>query len=172
MRETGRQFMPSFDHYAVANWHRERTMPLRTAPAERQRRRHFGWAWKVWIALGASQSGVALRFPPQSKTWRPFGRVMDRERDNANLRPKPSGMSSPAGVRGINSALRQSPRRGRPAASLGDGPMINVPSVAAEAEVGEMRINRAGAAADIHHAEAFGVGEVKRRIHAAAGEID
>ena len=46
-----------------------------SAPAERERRRRFRVDGKLTDAKGfrACESGVALRLPPQSKTWRVFG---------------------------------------------------------------------------------------------------
>jgi len=61
------------------HWDHELALPIWTAPAERQRRRRFWPAREVWTTHAASKSGVALRFPPQSKTWRQFRRFMERE---------------------------------------------------------------------------------------------
>jgi len=73
-RQLGPGFLESFPDWRIAPGDPELALPFWTAPAERQRRRRFGRVQDVWTARTASKSGVALRFPPQSKTWRPSGR--------------------------------------------------------------------------------------------------
>src|SRR5260370_41910998 len=59
-----------------------------------------------------------------------------------------------------------------PTISFGNGPMINEPSEAFEAEVGEQDVNRGGTAADFHRLKAFLLRQFNRTGHAAAGKVD
>jgi hypothetical protein len=72
------KFMGSVLSVFRMHWDPELALPFWTAPAERQRRRRFGRVRGVWRTPAASKSGVALRFPPHSKTWRRVERFMER----------------------------------------------------------------------------------------------
>jgi hypothetical protein len=112
MGATAPRFMENLQSQSMgAHWDSEGAMPFWTAPAacrgvakrslERQRRRPFRLRQDVWAARAASKSGVALRFPPQSKTWRQFEWFMGRRSAGAGRMPfQPCPSISQSGIHG------------------------------------------------------------------------